>query len=94
MAVKKHGGWNKGKRTGHLITPRNALDKEALSVQPYSIVAEARTVLGKRYREYGGSMWLDGKPSTVGEVIRAANGVLVRVGGSQLGRNPEWHINT
>lgn len=70
-------------------------DKKALAVKPEYIVTEARNILnaGKiRMKESHGCYWLDGKPVHVGEIIKAANIILHRVGMQQLGKCKDWLV--
>jgi hypothetical protein len=53
---------------------------------------EAKALLGKRYQEKNGSMWLDGRPASIGDIMRAANRIQVYCGREQLGKNPLWHV--
>jgi hypothetical protein len=74
-------------------TLRRHLDEIETSNAEINVFRESTNLLGRRYSEVNGNIFLDGMPSTVNLVMRAANSIRVRRGFPQITKNSEWIVN-
>ena len=76
----------------HKAGKMNGPPADKHTIDADSPIVAAHTALHGRLEERHSGFWLDGRPSSLSEVMRQTNAIRKRIGMKQVGKNPDWKV--